>query len=125
MMKFEYYNALTGEQFHVNSHDVDGDEIIFYVDYTSTDLQNWTANHTTGEILGAYKDGKLVLARSSVEATKFEGTPIEKQTRILHLNKITDDQIEFFDADFKDGVLEVLKLTHKFTGEITVNSIDI
>lgn len=123
MMKFEYYNSLTGEQFHVNSHDAD--EIIFYVDYTTTDLQNWTANHTVEEIFKAYEAGKLVLARSSIEATRFEGTLIEAQTRILHLNKMTDAQVEFFDADFKDGVLEVLKLTHKLTGEITVNSIDI
>ena len=123
MMNFEYYNSFTGEQFHVNSPDADG--IVFYVDYTTTDLYNWTANHTAEEILKAYESGKLVLARSSIEATRFEGTPIEAQTRILHLNKMTEAQIEFFDADFKDGVLEVLKLTHKLTGEIMVNSIDV
>lgn len=130
MINFEYYNEQTGEKLGVNlpnSEENNGNKKeksnIFYIDYYSENLLDWTASKTFNEIIEAYEDDKNVVARSTVEAQNFEGVEIEAQTRLLRLHKITSERVEFIDVDFKDGDMETIKVTHTIDNIITIRSL--
>lgn len=130
MINFEYYNEQTGEKLGVNlpnSEENNGNKkekaTIFYIDYYSENLLDWTASKTFNEIIEAYEDGKCVVARSTVEAQDFEGTAVEAQTRLIRLHKITPQAVEFTDIDFKDGDMEAIKVTHTIDNMITIRSL--
>ena len=130
MINFEYYNEQTGEKFNVNlpnneeSNDNKKEKSnVFYIDYYSENLLDWTSTKTYKEIIKAYEDDKNVIARSTVEAQNFEGVEIEAQTRLLRLHKVTSETVEFIDVDFKDGNMEATKVTHTIDNIITVRSL--
>ena len=131
MINFEYYNEQTGEKLGVNlpSNESNSAEkeksAIYYVDYYSENLLDWTSTKTYEEIIKAYESGKNVVARSTVEAQNFEGVEIEAQTRLIRLHKITPQTIEFTDIDFKDGIMEATKVTHTIDNIITITSLDV